>query len=84
MLSLYLIYVCLCLSLSLSLYTLYIYIHIFIHTCIWFSRNIGCFTRDIHNFMTCSCSATITTPSTIVAKGRLKKASCLARNATVL
>ena len=25
----------------------------------WLSRYIGCFTRDIHDFMVCSCSATI-------------------------
>ena len=25
----------------------------------WLGRNIGCFTRDIHDFMTCSCSATM-------------------------
>ena len=24
----------------------------------WLSRNIGCFTRDIHDFLTCSCSTT--------------------------
>ena len=29
---------------------------------IWARRNIGCFTRDIHEFMTRSCSATIGTP----------------------
>ena len=30
-------------------------------TC-WLSLNMGCFKRDVHDFMTCSCSATIKPP----------------------
>ena len=44
-----------------------------------FSRNMGCFTRDIHDLLACSCSATIETPSNCcdyarVEKGRISRA----------
>ena len=32
------------------------------HITFVFSRNIGCFTRDVHGFQACSCSATIWKP----------------------
>ena len=62
-------YISITISLSLSLYIslylsksiIYIYIYIYVCQIVTFgpSCNIGCFTRGIHDFLTCSCSATI-------------------------
>ena len=56
---------------------MYVYIYIYIHTqvCwlrpkIWLSRNVGCFTRDLHDCVVSSCSAAVEQPCRVVPKRR--------------